>query len=86
LLGNPLMQYDVGMRFLTGNGVPRDRALGAAWIARARVAFEARDGVPAYAAAIRIVEARLAERMGDDEKQRAREDAANLGATVKTLR
>ncbi|MDE1143840.1 MAG: tetratricopeptide repeat protein [Paraburkholderia tropica] len=85
LLGNPLMQYDIGMRFLTGNGVPRDRALGAAWIARARTGFEARDGVPAYAAAIRIVEARLSERMGDDEKQRAREIAANLNATVSEL-
>lgn len=83
LLGNPLMQYDVGMRFLTGNGVPRDRALGAAWIARARAGFEARGGVPAYTAAIRIVEARLSERMGDDEKQRAREIAANLDATVR---
>ncbi|WP_321929747.1 tetratricopeptide repeat protein [Paraburkholderia guartelaensis] len=86
LLGNPLMQYDIGMRFLTGNGVPRDRALGAAWIARARAGFEARAGVPAYAAAIRIVESRLSERMGDDEKQRAREVAANLGATVTELR
>lgn len=85
LLGNPLMQYDVGMRFLTGNGVPRDRALGAAWIARARAGFEARDGVPAYAAAIRIVEARLSERMGDDEKRRAGQIAANLDATVRTL-
>ncbi|WP_322012986.1 SEL1-like repeat protein [Paraburkholderia sp. J12] len=86
LLGNPLMQYDIGMRFLTGNGVPRDRALGAAWIARARAGFEARGGVPAYAAAIRIVESRLSERMGDDEKQRAREIAANLSATVTELR
>lgn len=86
LLGNPLMQYDVGMRFLTGSGVPRDRALGAAWVARARAGFEALDGVPAYAAAIRIVEARLAERMGDDEKRRAREIATNLSATVTELR
>lgn len=86
LLGNPLMQYDIGMRFLTGNGVPRDRALGAAWIARARAGFEGRGGVPAYAAAIRIVESRLSERMGDDEKQRAREIAANLDATVRELR
>ncbi|GAB2923813.1 hypothetical protein GCM10027093_73980 [Paraburkholderia jirisanensis] len=86
LLGNPLMQYDTGMRFLTGNGVPRDRALGAAWIARARAGFEAGDGVPAYATAIRIVESRLSERMGDDEKQRAREIAANLGMTVTELR
>jgi hypothetical protein len=79
------MQYDTGMRFLTGNGVPRDRSLGAAWIARARAGFEASDGAQVYATAIRIVESRLSERMGDDEKQRAREIAANLGTTVTEL-
>jgi TPR repeat protein len=86
LLGNPLMQYDIGMRFLAGNGVPRDRSLGAAWIARARAGFEANGGIPAYTAAIRIIESRLAERLSDDEKQRAREIAANLSATVTELR
>ncbi|WP_230954772.1 tetratricopeptide repeat protein [Burkholderia gladioli] len=85
LLGNPLMQYDIGVRFLTGNGVPRDRSIGTAWIARARAGFEANGGIPAYAAAIRIVESRLAERLSDDEKQRAREIAAILSATVTEL-
>jgi hypothetical protein len=79
------MQYDIGMRFLAGNGVPRDRSIGAAWITRARAGFEANGGIPAYAAAIRIVESRLAERLSDDEKQRAREIAANLSATVTGL-
>ncbi|PRX24171.1 hypothetical protein B0G75_12377 [Paraburkholderia sp. BL18I3N2] len=85
LLGNPLMQYGIGMRFLTGNGVPRDRSIGAAWIARSRAGFEASGGVPVYVTAIRIVESRLSERMSDDEKQRAREIAANLSATVTEL-
>jgi TPR repeat protein len=85
LLGNPFMQYDTGMRFLTGNGVPRDRALGAAWIARARAGFEAGDSVPAYVTALRIIESRLSERLADDEKQRAREIAANLSTTVTEL-
>lgn len=78
LLGNPLMQYDIGMRFLIGDGVPRDRALAAAWIARARKSFEAVDGLEGYGIAAKAIEGRLAQRLGDDEKRRAREIAVSL--------
>jgi TPR repeat protein len=81
MLGNPLMQYDVGMRFLTGNGVPRDRALGAAWIARAKRSFEAGDGLNAYGAAITVIEERVAQRLSDDEKRRAAQIAAGFNAS-----
>lgn len=76
--GNPLMQYDVGMRYLTGNGVPRDRALGTAWIARARRSFELADGWQVYSAGIGVIEPRITARLGDDEKRRADAIAANL--------
>nr|WP_232454754.1 SEL1-like repeat protein [Burkholderia ubonensis] len=83
LLGDPFMQYAVGMRFLVGNGVPRDRALGAAWIARARKSFDAVPEFRKYGAATAIIEQRLAQRLGDDEKRRAADIGANLVATVR---
>ncbi|HGO6115399.1 TPA: tetratricopeptide repeat protein, partial [Burkholderia cepacia] len=82
LRGDPFMQYAVGMRFLTGNGLPRDRALGAAWIARSRASFDAVPGLERYGAAAAIVEARIAKRLDDGEKQRAAEIAANLISTL----
>jgi uncharacterized protein len=83
LLGNALMQYATGIRFLTGDGVPRDRAVGAAWIARAHESFAGTPGLAKYAAATQIIEGRLAQRLGDDEKQRAAHIEANLITTVR---
>lgn len=82
LLGDPFMQYAAGMRFLTGNGLPRDRALGAAWIARSRASFDAISGLGRYGAAAALVEARIARRLDAGEKQRAAEIAGNLIATL----
>ncbi|WP_233451717.1 hypothetical protein [Burkholderia vietnamiensis] len=82
LLGDPFMQYAVGIRFLTGNGLRRDRALGAAWIERSRVSFDAVAGFRQYAAAAARVEARVAGRLDDAEKRRAADIAANLITTL----
>lgn len=82
LLGDPFMQYAVGIRFLTGNGLPRDRALGVAWIERSRASFDAVAGFRQYGAAAALVEARVARRLDDAEKQRAADIAGNLNTTL----
>ncbi|MBN3779994.1 SEL1-like repeat protein [Burkholderia sp. Ac-20345] len=85
LLGDPFMQYAVGIRFLTGNGLPRDRALGAAWIEHARVSFDAVPRFRQYGAATALVEARIAGRLDDDEKRRASDIADNLDGTLRRV-
>lgn len=82
LRGEPFMQYAVGIRFLTGNGLPRDRALGAAWIERSRASFDAVPGFRRYGAAAARVEARVAQRLNDGEKRRAADIVGNLNATL----
>ncbi|KWA11138.1 hypothetical protein WL26_17215 [Burkholderia cepacia] len=83
LLGDPFMQYAVGIRFLTGNGLPRDRALGAAWIERSRASFDAVFGFRQYGAAAALVEARITGRLDDAEKMRAADITENLDKTVR---
>ncbi|KAB0631672.1 tetratricopeptide repeat protein [Burkholderia latens] len=82
LRGDPFMQYAVGIRFLTGNGLPRDRALGAAWIERSRASFDAVAGFRQYGAAAARVEARVAGRLDDAERTRAAAIAGNLNTTL----
>ncbi|RQS17730.1 sel1 repeat family protein [Burkholderia sp. Bp8992] len=82
LRGDPFMQYAAGIRFLTGNGLPRDRALGAAWVERARASFEAIPGLGQYGAAAALVESRIFRRLDDGEKRRAADIAGNLMATL----
>ncbi len=82
LRGDPFMQYAVGIRYLTGNGLPRDRALGAAWVERARASFDATPGLGQYGVAAMLAEARIFRRLDDGEKKRAADIAGNLIATL----
>ncbi|MDN7592223.1 tetratricopeptide repeat protein [Burkholderia seminalis] len=82
LRGDPFMQYAAGIRFLTGNGLPRDRALGAAWVERARASFDAMPGLGQYGVAATRVETRISRRLDDAEKRRAADIAGNLIATL----
>jgi len=82
LLGDAMMQYELGVRYLTGDGIALDRALGDAWLRRAQASFAAEPGFSAYAQATRIVEARVAARLSADERERASRLADHLLATV----
>ena len=82
LLVDAMMQYELGVRYLTGDGVAFDRALGDAWLRRAQMSFAAEPGFSVYAKATRIVEARVAARLSADERERAGRLADHLLATV----
>ncbi|PMS09927.1 sel1 repeat family protein [Trinickia caryophylli] len=82
LSGDPVEQYETGVRYLTGDGIARDKALGAAWLQRAGAGFAARAALRRYAEAVRGVEARVREAMTPDERDRARLLAAHLMQTV----
>ena len=82
LLGDAMMQYELGVRYLTGEGMTLDRALGDAWLRRAQASFAAEPGFSVYAQATRIVEARVAARLSADERERAGRLADHLLATV----
>lgn len=70
------------MRFWRGEGVTRDKALGDAWLRRAQASLTDRPGWKAYAAAAKVVEARV--RTALTEAEHARDDllTAHLLATV----
>jgi uncharacterized protein len=82
LLGSPLQQYETGMRYLLGDGVTRDKALGDAWLRRAQTSFAVTPGLRVYADAARVVEERVGAGLTADEQERAHRLAENLLATV----
>jgi len=82
LVGDAMMQYEIGVRYVTGDGIALDRALGDAWLKRAQASFAAEPGFRVYAQATQIVEARVAARLSADERERARRLADHLLATV----
>ena len=82
LQGDTLRQYETGMRYLSGDGVMRDTALGDAWLQRAQAGFAAEPHHAMYADAARTVEQRVSEVLSADERERARRVAVNLLATV----
>ncbi len=82
LEGEPLRQYETGIRYLSGDGVTRDKALGDAWLQRAQASFAAKPGLRAYADATRVVEQRVGASLTAAEKERAQQLARHLIATV----
>ena len=82
LMGDALMQYELGIRYLTGDGIMLDRALGDAWLKRSLASFAAEPGFGAYAQGTRIVEARVSARLSADELERAQRLADHLLASV----